>query len=53
MFFDEPAQAFEPVPGALKAVLLLATIVTAFFVVWPALINGPAALAAASLWPAG
>ncbi|MDQ0393818.1 NADH-quinone oxidoreductase subunit NuoN [Labrys monachus] len=53
MFFDEPAETLEPMSGSLKTVLVLATIVTAFFVVFPTLISGPAASAAASLWPAG
>ncbi|MGJ4855949.1 NADH-quinone oxidoreductase subunit NuoN [Labrys sp. KB_33_2] len=53
MFFDEPAEAFEPMPVTLRAVLVLATIVTVFFIVWPTLITGPAATAAALVAAAG
>ncbi|MBP0582985.1 NADH-quinone oxidoreductase subunit NuoN [Labrys sp. LIt4] len=53
MFFDEPAEAFEPMPTPLAGVLAIATIVTVFFIVWPTLVTGPAAAAAASLLPSG
>ncbi|WP_448952569.1 NADH-quinone oxidoreductase subunit NuoN [Labrys neptuniae] len=53
MFFDEPAEAFEPMPATLRTMLALGTIVTVFFIVWPTLITGPAAAAAALLTAAG
>jgi NADH-quinone oxidoreductase subunit N len=50
MYFDEPAGDFEPMPMALRAVLVVSAGVTMFFVVWPGLITGPAAAAARSLF---
>ncbi len=52
MFFDAPSQSLEPMSNTLKAVLFVAAVSLAY-VLYPALINGPAASAAASLWPAG
>ncbi|CAM5767496.1 NADH-quinone oxidoreductase subunit N [Labrys miyagiensis] len=52
MFFDAPAPDFEPMPNILKAVLVVAAISLAF-VLYPSIVNAPAAAAAASLWPAG
>jgi NADH-quinone oxidoreductase subunit N len=52
MFFDAPSQNLEPMSGTMKAVLF-ASAVTLAYILYPALINGPAASAAASLWPAG
>lgn len=50
IYFDEPAGGFAPMATELKAVLLVSAIITIFFVVWPSLITGPAAAAAASLF---
>jgi NADH-quinone oxidoreductase subunit N len=52
MFFDAPSRSLEPMSKTLRAVLFVAAISLAY-VVWPALINGPAASAASSLWPVG
>jgi NADH-quinone oxidoreductase subunit N len=52
MFFDAPSQNLEPMSGTMRAVLFVSA-VTLAYIVYPALINGPAASAAASLWPAG
>jgi NADH-quinone oxidoreductase subunit N len=50
MFFDQPAERFEPMPASLTTVVALATAVNVLFVVAPALITGPAAAAAKALF---
>ena len=50
MFFDEPTGSFEPMPRQLSTVLVIATVVNLFFVVWPSLVTGPAAAAAKALF---
>jgi NADH-quinone oxidoreductase subunit N len=51
MYFDEPAGAFDrPLAFEVKAVLVVAALVTMFFIVWPDSIVGPAQAAAASLF---
>jgi NADH-quinone oxidoreductase subunit N len=50
MFFDQPAERFEPMPVGLTAVVTVATAVNLLFVVWPGLITGPAAAAAKALF---
>jgi NADH-quinone oxidoreductase subunit N len=51
MYFDEPAGVFDrPLAFEVKAVLVVAALVTMFFIVWPDPIVGPAQAAAASLF---
>jgi NADH-quinone oxidoreductase subunit N len=50
MYFDEPAGSFEPMPGALKAVLALSGIVVILYVVMPGPLVATAATAAKSLF---
>ncbi|MFN8828376.1 MAG: NADH-quinone oxidoreductase subunit NuoN [Labrys sp. (in: a-proteobacteria)] len=50
MYFDEATGAFEPMPIGLKAVVVVSSVVTMFFVLWPGLITEPAAAAARSLF---
>jgi len=50
MYFDEPAGAFEPMPGALKAVLAISGIVVILYVVMPGPLVATAATAAKSLF---
>jgi NADH-quinone oxidoreductase subunit N len=50
MYFDEPAEAFEPMSGELKVVLWLSTAVVALFVVLPGPIVSAAAAAAKTLF---
>jgi hypothetical protein len=52
MYFDEPAGAFDrPFGGEMQAVLVLTSVVTAFFLLflWP--VAGGADLATAALFP--
>jgi NADH-quinone oxidoreductase subunit N len=52
MYFDEPAGAFDrPLAAELKGVLLVAAVVTLFFVLLPGPIVGAAQSAAAALFP--
>jgi len=51
MYFDEPAGAFDqPMPGEIKAVLIVAAVVTMFFFLLPDPLVGSAEAAAASLF---
>jgi NADH-quinone oxidoreductase subunit N len=50
MYFDEPAGAFEPMPGALKAVLAVSGIIVILYVVMPGPLVATAATAAKSLF---
>jgi NADH-quinone oxidoreductase subunit N len=51
MYFDEPAGAFDrPIHVELKAVLVVAAVITLFFFLWPDSIVGHAETAAASLF---
>jgi NADH-quinone oxidoreductase subunit N len=50
MYFDEPAQGFEPMPGELKAVLGVAGLFNILFFVYPAPLIAAATAAAKSLF---
>jgi NADH-quinone oxidoreductase subunit N len=50
MYFDEPAGAFEPMPGALKAVLGVSGVIVILYVVLPGPLVATAATAAKSLF---
>src|ERR1043166_3211951 len=50
MYFDEPAGAFEPMPGALKAVLAVSGVIVILYVVMPGPLVATAATAAKSLF---
>ena len=50
MYFDEPAKAFEPMPGELKAVLGLSGLFNLLFFVYPAPLLAAASAAARSLF---
>jgi NADH-quinone oxidoreductase subunit N len=50
MYFDEPAGAFEPMPGALKAVLGISGVIVILYVVLPGPLVAAAATAAKSLF---
>jgi NADH-quinone oxidoreductase subunit N len=50
MYFDEPAGAFEPMPGALKAVLGISGIIVILYCVLPGPLVATAATAAKSLF---
>jgi NADH-quinone oxidoreductase subunit N len=50
MYFDEPADAFEPMPGALKIMLLVSGILVIFFFTYPAPLVAAASAAAKSLF---
>jgi NADH-quinone oxidoreductase subunit N len=50
MYFDEPAGAFEPMPGALKAVLAVSGVFVILYVAWPGPLVATAATAAKSLF---
>jgi NADH-quinone oxidoreductase subunit N len=52
IYFDEPAAAFDPMSRTMSTVLIAGTLVTAFFVIWPAPILDPATRAAAALFEA-
>jgi len=52
IYFDESAGAFDPMSRTMSAVLVVSTVVTAFFIVWPAPILSPATLAANGLFEA-
>jgi NADH-quinone oxidoreductase subunit N len=52
MYFDEPLIAFDrPIAPEVKAVLVVAAVLTIAFIVWPDPIVGGATAAAASLFP--
>jgi NADH-quinone oxidoreductase subunit N len=52
MYFDEPLIVFDrPIAPEVKAVLVVAAVLTIAFIVWPDPIVGGAAAAAASLFP--
>ena len=50
MYFDEPADAFEPMPGALKIMLFVSGIPVIFFFIYPAPLVTAASAAAKSLF---
>ena len=50
MYFDDPAPAFKPVPGELRAVLGVAGLFNLFFFVYPAPLINAATAAAKSLF---
>ena len=50
MYFDEPAEAFEPMPGLLKVVLGVSGVFMLFFFVYPSPLVSAAAAAAKSLF---
>jgi NADH-quinone oxidoreductase subunit N len=51
MYFDEPAEAFEPMPGELTAMLTISGIFTMLFFVYPLPIIAGAQSAVAALMP--
>jgi NADH-quinone oxidoreductase subunit N len=50
MYFDEPADAFEPMPGTLKIMLFVSGILVIFFFTYPAPLVAAARAAAKSLF---
>ncbi|MBA4789100.1 MAG: NADH-quinone oxidoreductase subunit NuoN [Rhizobiales bacterium] len=50
MYFDEPADAFDPMPGELKAVLSVSGLFTVFYFLWPAPLIDAAGAAARALF---
>jgi len=50
MYFDEPVDAFEPMPGALKIMLFVSGILVIFFFTYPAPLVAAASAAAKSLF---
>jgi NADH-quinone oxidoreductase subunit N len=50
MYFDEPAQSFDSMPGLLRLVVGVAGIVNLLFFAWPAPLLTAAAAAAKSLF---
>ncbi len=50
MYFDEPADAFEPMPGTLKIMLFVSGILVIFFFTYPAPLVAAARVAAKSLF---
>ena len=50
MYFDEPAEAFEPMPGALRIMLWVSGILVIFFFTYPAPLVAAASAAAKSLF---
>ena len=50
MYFDEPVQAFQPMPGELKVVLGVAGLFNLLFFVYPAPLLEAASAAAKSLF---
>ena len=50
MYFDEPAEAFEPMPGALKSVLAVSGILVLLFFLYPAPLVAAADTAAKALF---
>jgi NADH-quinone oxidoreductase subunit N len=50
MYFDEPAQNFQPVPGELKAVLGITGLFNMLYFVYPAPLIAAAGIAARSLF---
>ena len=50
MYFDEPAEAFEPMPGLLKIVLGISGVFMLFFFAYPSPLVSAAAAAAKSLF---
>ena len=51
MYFDEPAEAFEPMPGELTAMLTISGVFTTLFFVYPLPIVAGAQSAVAALMP--
>ncbi|RME95820.1 MAG: NADH-quinone oxidoreductase subunit N, partial [Alphaproteobacteria bacterium] len=50
MYFDEPAEQFEPMPGSLRVVLGVSTLLVMFFFAYPAPLIAAAGAAAKSLF---
>ncbi len=50
MYFDEPAEKFEPMPGALQGVLAVSGVLVIFFFTYPAPLVAAANIAAKSLF---
>ena len=50
MYFDEPAERFEPMPGALNVVLGASALLVIFFFAYPAPLVAAANVAAKSLF---
>jgi NADH-quinone oxidoreductase subunit N len=50
MYFDEPVQGFQPMPGLLRLVLGIMGLANILFFVWPAPLVGAASVAAKSLF---
>ncbi len=50
MYFDEPAERFEPMPGVLKAVLAVSGVLVIFFFLFPAPLVAAADVAAKALF---
>ena len=50
MYFDEPVEAFEPMPGSLKIMLFISSILVIFFFTFPAPLVAAASAAAKSLF---
>ncbi len=50
MYFDEPADSFDPMPGELKAVLSVSGLFTVFYFLWPAPLIDAAGAAARALF---
>ena len=50
MYFDEPAESFEPMPGRLKAVLMVSGLLVILFFTYPAPLVAMAGTAAKSLF---
>jgi NADH-quinone oxidoreductase subunit N len=50
MYFDEPAEEFEPMPGAIKLVIGVSGVLTIFYFVYPGPLVSAAGIAAASLF---
>ena len=50
MYFDEPAQGFEPMPSGLKTVLAVAGLFNLLFIAYPAPLVDAASAAAKSLF---
>jgi NADH-quinone oxidoreductase subunit N len=49
MYFDEPKEAFAPLDGTLKSVLLVSTMIVFLFWIWPSPLVNAALVAAQSL----
>ncbi len=50
MYFDEPAQSFDPMPGRLRVVLGVSGLLNILFFAYPAPLSGAATVAAKSLF---